>query len=257
MRVGEGQASRDEHFTLQHSCLAQVRYNWSLHTLLKSVGRSQDALLRSGMQCFAESSDHVIITSHLQVIRPGPLGCTYHKVATAEHTVPRWRVAASKHHKEDQTWRVGCARAPVCRSSLTKCSLSSWSQKIASNTSRHASRYIPDKTPGILSRCAAICWYQRAYIVQSSSIFQRRLITLACAQQERTGVPAGVQRLIYGGRELDEDHTVMGYGLEPGSTIHLVLRLRGGKGGFGSLLRSAGTIALCLRDCDTLSGFVS
>ena len=31
-----------------------------------------------------------------------------------------------------------------------------------------------------------------------------------------------------------------GAGLEAGSTINLVLRLRGGKGGFGSLLRSAG-----------------
>lgn len=60
------------------------------------------------------------------------------------------------------------------------------------------------------------------------------------ALQEKTRVPAGIQRLIYGGKELDEDQAVMGCGLEAGSTVHLVLRLRGGKGGFGSLLRSAG-----------------
>ena len=60
------------------------------------------------------------------------------------------------------------------------------------------------------------------------------------ASQEKTRVPAGIQRLIYGGKELNEHQTVMDCGLEAGSTIHLVLRLRGGKGGFGSLLRSAG-----------------
>lgn len=40
------------------------------------------------------------------------------------------------------------------------------------------------------------------------------------------------------------EQTVAGAGLEAGSTMHLVLRLRGGKGGFGSLLRSAGALSL-------------
>lgn len=66
------------------------------------------------------------------------------------------------------------------------------------------------------------------------------------ALQGKTGIPAGVQRLIYSGRELDDDQSVYGSGLEASSTLHLVFRLRGGKGGFGSLLRSAGTLQQAL-----------
>ncbi|KAL3750230.1 hypothetical protein ACJRO7_011251 [Eucalyptus globulus] len=52
-------------------------------------------------------------------------------------------------------------------------------------------------------------------------------------------IPVPSQRLIVAGRQL-EDRSVVS---SPGPTLHLSLRLRGGKGGFGSLLRGAATKA--------------
>jgi hypothetical protein len=46
--------------------------------------------------------------------------------------------------------------------------------------------------------------------------------------------------LVYAGRQLNNDAQLSEYGIEAGSTVHLVLRVCGGKGGFGSLLRGLG-----------------
>jgi len=61
--------------------------------------------------------------------------------------------------------------------------------------------------------------------------------------QDKEGIPAANQRLIYAGRSLEDDKTVSDYNIQQDSTIHLVLRLSGGPvglfgakaaGGFGS-----------------------
>ena len=50
------------------------------------------------------------------------------------------------------------------------------------------------------------------------------------------GVPVDAQRLIWGGKELEDDRTLQFYNIQQESTIYPVLRLRGGrKGGAGSL----------------------
>lgn len=61
-----------------------------------------------------------------------------------------------------------------------------------------------------------------------------------CLLQARQGVPACCQGLVFSGRQLQDDLPLSSYGLAHGSTLHLVLRLRGGKGGFGALLRGQG-----------------
>ena len=43
---------------------------------------------------------------------------------------------------------------------------------------------------------------------------------------------------MFGGKQLEDARTLAECGVSRDSTVHLVLRLLGGKGGFGALLRS-------------------
>ncbi|KAF7631121.1 Ubiquitin-like domain-containing protein [Meloidogyne graminicola] len=43
----------------------------------------------------------------------------------------------------------------------------------------------------------------------------------------REGIPPDEQRLIYAGKELENGHTIVHYGIEDQSTLHLVKRLKG------------------------------
>ena len=51
---------------------------------------------------------------------------------------------------------------------------------------------------------------------------------LRVAAQDKEGIPPKEQRLIFGGKQLDDRKTIGDYDIEQESTIHLVLRLRGG-----------------------------
>ncbi|RDY14758.1 Protein SDE2-like protein, partial [Mucuna pruriens] len=61
-----------------------------------------------------------------------------------------------------------------------------------------------------------------------------------------TGIPAQHQRLVTGSRQLNDEKSAIECSSEDGNmfpSVRLLLRLKGGKGGFGSLLRGAATKA--------------
>ena len=55
------------------------------------------------------------------------------------------------------------------------------------------------------------------------------ILDIKNALQEREGIEINQIRLIFGGKQLADEMKISDYNLEPGSTLIMVLQLRGGR----------------------------
>ncbi|SJL02615.1 related to NEDD8 [Armillaria ostoyae] len=75
-----------------------------------------------------------------------------------------------------------------------------------------------------------VCWLSSHSFVQKGLQESRFKITRIKEKvEEQSGVPPPQQRLIFSGRQMADDKTAREFNIAPGSVLHLVLALRGGR----------------------------
>jgi ubiquitin C len=96
--------------------------------------------------------------------------------------------------------------------------------------------------------CSCIQAASNGDVVHSADVLS---LLLTCCCLPTTGIPPDQQRLIFAGKQLEDGRTLADYNIQKESTLHLVLRLRGGMQIFVKTLTGK-TITLEVESSDTI-----